>query len=206
MERQASWFPLVAIVLIVVGLVTLATPPPAQAMDPQLALALASAAGAIALIVGYLIVANSREKERSAAMEGIYTCGDSEASGPMGCSGPGRPVPMAAAPAPESPMAADTRGGSRGDAYPASPMTVDSRSASRADSFPGSASPMTADGPAGRAASSQAPMSACPGGLAAGPMGCDGPTGSAPAYSAARTSSPSAPIAAAPAPVAFQGQ
>ena len=43
MERRASWFSVVAIVLIVVGLVTLATPLPAQAFDPQLALALANA-------------------------------------------------------------------------------------------------------------------------------------------------------------------
>ena len=47
MERRSSWLPVVAIVLVVVGLVTLAAPPPAHAFDPQLALALASAAGCL---------------------------------------------------------------------------------------------------------------------------------------------------------------
>ncbi len=89
MERHSPWFQLVAVVLVVVGLFTLAAPAPAHAMDPQLMLAMASAAGAIALIVGYLIVANGREKQRAASLEGIYTCGDREASGPMGCGGPG---------------------------------------------------------------------------------------------------------------------
>ncbi|HSE05182.1 MAG TPA: hypothetical protein VLK35_13600 [Methylomirabilota bacterium] len=88
MERHARWFQLVAAVLVVVGLLTLAAPAPAQAMDPQLILALASTAGAIALIVGYLIVANGREKERAASLEGIYRCSDQEAAGPMGCGGP----------------------------------------------------------------------------------------------------------------------
>jgi hypothetical protein len=89
MDRHASWFPLVALVLVVVGLVTLAAPPPAQAFDPQLALALASAAGAVALIVGYLIVANGRDRQRAASLEGVYTCSDQEAASPMGCGGPG---------------------------------------------------------------------------------------------------------------------
>lgn len=109
MERRAPWFPLVAVVLVIVGLVTLAAPAPAQAMDPQLMLALASAAGAIALVVGYLIVANAREKQRAASLEGIYTCGDQEAAGPMGCGtpGPARAVSASvAAAAPDSPMAA----------------------------------------------------------------------------------------------------
>ena len=80
-------------------------------MDPQLMLAMASAAGAIALIVGYLIVANGREKQRAASLEGIYTCSDREASGPMGCGGPGSdksaPAAFATAAAPQSPMAGE---------------------------------------------------------------------------------------------------
>jgi hypothetical protein len=112
MERHASWFQVVAVVLLAVGLVTLAAPAPAEAMDPQLILALASAAGAIALIVGYLIVANAREKQRGASLEGIYACGDQEASGPMGCGGPvsaGSASAAVMAAAPDSPMAADGR-------------------------------------------------------------------------------------------------
>ncbi|MGH7350488.1 MAG: hypothetical protein ACREI6_10740, partial [Candidatus Rokuibacteriota bacterium] len=101
MERRPPWFQLVAVVLVIVGLMTLAAPAPAQAMDPQLMLALASAAGAIALIVGYLIVANAREKQRAASLEGIYTCSDREASGPMGCGGPVGSAPVAVAAAPE---------------------------------------------------------------------------------------------------------
>jgi len=106
MKRFGPWFRLVAVVLVVVGLATLAAPAPAHAMDPRLIMALASAAGAIALIVGYLIVANGREKQRAASLEGIYACGEHEASGPMGC---GTPAPPRSAPAfaaaPESPMA-----------------------------------------------------------------------------------------------------
>jgi hypothetical protein len=110
MERHTPWFQVVAVVLVMVGLLTLAAPAPAHAMDPQLILAMASAAAAIALIVGYLIVANGRERQRAASLEGIYTCGDQEASGPMGCAGPasgvsGPPATFAAAAAPESPMA-----------------------------------------------------------------------------------------------------
>jgi len=107
MERHAPWFQLVAVVLVVVGLVTLAAPAPANAMDPQLILALASAAGAVALVVGYLIVANNRESKRAASLEGVYACTNSEASGPMGCVGPSKPRSVAAIAAPESPMAAD---------------------------------------------------------------------------------------------------
>ena len=117
MERHTPWFQLVAVVLVMVGLLTLAAPAPAHAMDPQLMLALASAAGAIALIVGYLIVANGREKQRAASLEGIYTCGDHEASGPMGCGTPGSgktaPAAFSAVAAPESPMATDGRVASR---------------------------------------------------------------------------------------------
>jgi energy-converting hydrogenase Eha subunit C len=111
MKRHAPWIHLVAVALVLIGLITLAAPAPAQAMDPQLMLALASAAGAIALIVGYLIVANGREKQRAASLEGIYACGDQEASGPMGCGSPGpaRSAPAAFAAAPDSPMAADGR-------------------------------------------------------------------------------------------------
>jgi energy-converting hydrogenase Eha subunit C len=111
MKRHTPWIQLVAVALVLIGLITLAAPAPAQAMDPQLMLALASAAGAIALIVGYLIVANGREKQRAASLEGIYACGDQEASGPMGCGSPGpaRSAPAAFAAAPDSPMAADGR-------------------------------------------------------------------------------------------------
>jgi hypothetical protein len=111
MERHTSWFQLVAVLLVVVGLLTLAAPAPAHAMDPQLILAMASAAGAIALIVGYLIVANGREKQRAASLEGIYTCGDREASGPMGCGGPSSDksasTALATTTAPQSPMAGE---------------------------------------------------------------------------------------------------
>jgi hypothetical protein len=117
MERHTPWFQLVAVGLVLVGLLTLAAPAPAHAMDPQLILAMASAAGAIALIVGYLIVANGREKQRAASLEGIYTCGDREASGPMGCGGPdsgkSAPAAVATAAAPESPMAPPGRGDAR---------------------------------------------------------------------------------------------
>lgn len=111
MERHTPWFQLVAVLLVMVGLFTLAAPAPAHAMDPQLMLAMASAAGAIALIVGYLIVANGREKQRAASLEGIYTCADREASGPMGCGGPGldksASSAFAATTAPQSPMAGE---------------------------------------------------------------------------------------------------
>lgn len=116
MERHAPWFQLVAIVLVVVGMVTLAAPAPAHAMDPQLILALASAAGAIALIVGYLIVSNGREKQRAASLEGVYACGEREASGPMGCAGKASPDPAEIAAAPQSPMTADPRFTARADA------------------------------------------------------------------------------------------
>lgn len=109
MERRAPWFQVLAVVLLVVGVVTLAAPAPAQAMDPQLILALASAAGAVALIVGYLIVANARDKQRGASLEGIYACTSGEANGPMGCGGPAGPEPVFVTAAPQSPMAADGR-------------------------------------------------------------------------------------------------
>jgi len=116
MERHAPWFQLVAIVLVVVGMVTLAAPAPAHAMDPQLILAMASAAGAIALIVGYLIVANGREKNRAASLEGVYACGEREASGPMGCGGKASPEVAAAPQSPQIPMTADPRFTARADA------------------------------------------------------------------------------------------
>lgn len=123
MERHTPWFQLVAVALVLVGLLTLAAPAPAHAMDPQLMLAMASAAGAIALIVGYLIVANGRERQRAASLEGIYTCGDREASGPMGCGGPGSgksdPAAVATAAAPESPMATEGRSAARPAAFAA---------------------------------------------------------------------------------------
>ena len=141
MKRRAPWFPLVAVVLVVVGLVTLAAPAPAHAMDPQLILAMASAAGAIALIVGYLIVANGREKQRAASLEGIYACAEAESTGPMGCGGgPSTPMPVAVAAAPESPMTAEGRGATRADSYQ-----------SLASACPGvqSAGPMGCGGPMG---------------------------------------------------------
>ena len=107
MERHTSWFQLLAVVLVVIGLATLAAPAPAHAMDPQLILALASTAGAIALVVGYLIVANGRESKRAASLEGIYACSGSEANGPMGCGGPAGPAPVVVTAAPDSPMVAD---------------------------------------------------------------------------------------------------
>lgn len=118
MERHATWFQLVAVVLVVVGMATLAAPAPAHAMDPQLILAMASAAGAIALIVGYLIVSNVREKQKSASLEGVYTCGEREASGPMGCgkASPGAVEVAAASGSPQTPMTADPRFVARADA------------------------------------------------------------------------------------------
>jgi hypothetical protein len=116
MERGAPWFQLVAIVLVVVGMVTLAAPAPAHAMDPQLIMAMAAAAGAIALIVGYLIVANGRQNQKAASLEGVYACGEREASGPMGCGGKASPGPVEIVAAPESPMSADPRFAARADA------------------------------------------------------------------------------------------
>jgi hypothetical protein len=198
MGRHASWFPLVAIALIVVGLVTLAAPPPAQAFDPQLALALASAAGAIALITGYLIVSNAREKERSASFGGIYTCRDAESAGPMGCGGPSRPTVTAAAPRSDGPMSADVRTASQGASMPVDgPMVFASSSIAAVGAFQSAASPMMADD----RFAAQSAWFACPGGQAAGPMGCGGPMSSP-------TSSSSAASASAPAPSLspYQGQ
>jgi hypothetical protein len=177
MERRAPWFRLVAVVLVVVGLVMVAAPTPAQAWSPQLVLGVASAAGAIALVTAYLIVANSREKQKTAALEGVYACGASEAAGPMGCGSPmGRePVAVAGAPdrTPESPMMADGRGVSRSGAVPQdSPMIGDGRSVAQSEV-------------------SQSFLPTCPGGRPAGPMGCDGPS-SAPTRAAAGSSAPSA--------------
>jgi hypothetical protein len=211
MERHASWFPLVAILLVVVGIVTLAAPPPAQAFDPQLALALASAAGAIALITGYLIVSNSREKQRAASFDGIYTCRQPESSGPMGCSGPSRPVPAASASVTEGPMGGESRaGGWTTPRQTESPMVGDGR-ASGWTMPPQTESPMASMGPMPTAAeaafqSAASPMiaggrpatesragrSLCPGGGAAGPMGCDGAMAPAPVHSP-RASGASAP-------------
>ena len=129
MVRHAPWFRLTAVALVVVGLLTLAAPAPVQAMDPQLIMAMASAAGALALIAGYLIVANTRDKQRGATLEGIYFCGSQEDAGPMGCgSAPqSRSAPAASfAAAPESPMTAGA------------PMTVEATASS--------ASPVLASG------------------------------------------------------------
>lgn len=123
MERQTPWFQVVAVILVMVGLLTLAAPAPVDAMDPQLMMAMASAAGAIALIVGYLIVANGRDRQRAASLEGIYTCADREASGPMGCAGPSSGKPAAAAFAPAAPAE--------------SPMATESGSAPRATAIAG---------------------------------------------------------------------
>ena len=153
MERHAPWFRLLAVALAVVGLLTLAAPAPVQAMDPQLIMAMASAAGALALITAYLIVANTRDKQRGATLEGIYFCGSQEDEGPMGCgaapqSRSGGAASFAAAP--ESPMTAGA------------PMTVEAATAS-------SASPVLSSG--------------CRGGQAVGPMGCDGGSSSAWSFS-----------------------
>ena len=191
MERRASCFPLVAVILIVVGLVTLATPPPAHAFDPQLALAMASAAGAIALITGYLIVSNSREKQRAASFGGIYTCRDAESAGPMGCAGPSRPgaAPPAMAegpmgadgpfaarvlPTPDGPMGGDGQIAVRAVPMPEGPMAAIGPMPTAADAaFQSAASPMIADGRSAFPASSlRGGAFACPGGQAAGPMGC----------------------------------
>lgn len=193
MEPHASWFPLVAILLVVVGLVTLAAPPPAHAFDPQLALALASAAGAIALITGYLIVSNSREKQRAASFDGIYTCRQPESSGPMGCAGPSRPVPAAAASMAEGPMGGDSRTGgwmapmqTEGPMASMGPMPTAAEAA-----FQSAGRPMFADGrPATESPSGRSLV--CPGGQAAGPMGCDGAMAPASGHST-RPSSASAP-------------
>ncbi|HEU4439408.1 MAG TPA: hypothetical protein VFT36_09155 [Methylomirabilota bacterium] len=175
MERRSSWLPVVAIVLVVVGLVTLAAPPPAHAFDPQLALALASAAGAIALITGYLIVSNSREKERAASFDGIYTCRDVESSGPMGCAGPPRPAAAPPAAMAEGPMGGDDRtGGGRVPMRTEGPMASIGPMPTAAEAALQSASsPMVADGRAATESRSGRSL-VCPGGQAAGPMGCDG--------------------------------
>jgi len=155
MERHTPWVQLVAVVLILVGLVTLAAPAPAHAMDPQLMLAMASAAGAIALIVGYLIVANGREKQRGASLEGIYACRDQEASGPMGCGAPASAASSfvaVGAPA-ESPMAADGRTSPRTETFAAMAQACPSGQVS---------GPMGCDGAMGReavSASSSTPAS-----------------------------------------------
>jgi hypothetical protein len=183
---------MVAVMLIVVGLVTLAAPAPAQAFDPQLALALASAAGAITMITVYLIVSNSREKDRAASMNGIYTCREPESSGPMGCGGPSRPVPGASAIA-EGPMGAESHTGGR-----TAPMQTEGPMASvgpmptAADAaLQSAASPMIADGRSATELRSGRNL-VCPGGQAAGPMGCDGAMVPAAGHST-RGSSSSAP-------------
>lgn len=204
MERNASWVPVVAILLIVVGAVTLAAPPPAHAFDPQLALALASAAGAITMITVYLIVSNSREKDRAASFNGIYNCREPESSGPMGCAGPSRPVPGASAIA-EGPMGAESHTAGRMAPMPAegpmasfAPMTTAAAAAVQS-----AAAPMFADGrDVSRAESPAGRGFTCPGGQPVGPMGCDGamaptPTRVAPAGSA---------FVPAPAPSTYQGQ
>jgi len=155
MERHAPGFQFVAIVLVVVALVGLAAPVPAHAMDPQLILALASTAGAIALIVGYLIVANGREKQKAASLEGVYACGEREANGPMGCAGGAGPEPAAVAAAPQAPMTADSRFTARADA----PLAI-----AQAGACPGrqAAGPMGCGGSVDRGAVSSAPVPALP--------------------------------------------
>ena len=180
MERHAPWFRLLAVALAVVGLLTLAAPAPVQAMDPQLIMAMASAAGALALITAYLIVANTRDKQRGATLEGIYFCGSQEDEGPMGCG---------AAPQSRSGGAASFA------AAPESPMTAGAVGAATA----ASASPMTAGAPMtveAATASSASPVlsSGCRGGQAVGPMGCDGGSSSAWSFSS------SAPARTVPAP------
>jgi hypothetical protein len=191
MERHTPWFQVVAVVLVVVGLLTLAAPTPAPAMDPQLMLAMASAAGAIALLVGYLIVANGRDKQRAASLEGIYTCSEREVSGPMGCGGPGsgKPARAAYAPsaAPESPMASEagTSAAYTPSAAPESPMASEEGAATRPTAIAGLAS--------------------CPPSQATGPMGCDAPAASRPSLSVGSGFSSAGPAPAA-LPPAVQGQ
>src|SRR4029453_6002827 len=203
MERHASWVPVVAILLIVVGVVMLAAPPPAHAFDPQLALALASAAGAITMITVYMIVSNSREKDRAASINRIYNCREPESSGPMGCAGPSRPVPGVSAIA-EGPMGAESHTGG-GRAPPAEgPMaSFGPMPTAAAAAVQSAAAPMFADGrgvsrtesPAGRGFT-------CPGGQAVGPMGCDG----AMAPTSARVAPAGSAFAPTPAPSTYQGQ
>jgi hypothetical protein len=216
MERHASWVPVVAVMLIVVGLVTLAAPAPAHAFDPQLALALASAAGAITMITVYLVVSNSREKDRAASMSGIYTCREPESAGPMGCAGPSRPVSGASAIA-EGPMGAESHTGGGGMPMPtegpmasvgpmptagpmvsagpmptAGPMISVGPMPSAADAaLQSAASPMFADGRSAAELRSGRSL-VCPGGQAAGPMGCDGAMAPAAGHST-RGSGASAP-------------
>lgn len=204
MERHASWFSVVAILLVVVGVVTLAAPPPAHAFDPQLALALASAAGAITMITVYLIVSNSREKDRAASFNGIYNCREPESSGPMGCAGPSRPVPGAAAIA-EGPMGAETHvAGRTAPASMEGPMASFGPMPTAADAaVQSAAAPMIADGRgAGRTESVAGRGFACVGGLPAGPMGCDG----AMAPSTTRVAPAASASAPAAAPSPYQGQ
>jgi hypothetical protein len=153
MDRHTPWLQVVAVILVVVGLVTLAAPAPAHAMDPQLMLAMASAAGAIALIVGYLIVANYREKQRGASLEGIYACRDQESSGPMGCGAPASAAGsfVAVGAAPESPMAADGRTSPRTETFAAMAQACPSGQVS---------GPMGCDGAVGREAVSSSASSA----------------------------------------------
>ena len=199
MERRASWFPLVAVVLIVVGLVTLAAPPPAHAFDPQLALALASAAGAIALITGYLIVSNSREKQRAASFDGLYTCRDADSAGPMGCAGPSRPVAAPPAAMAEGPMGGDGPIAARAVPMPGGPMVaIGAMPAAAEAAFQSAASPMVGEDRSATSGGSfvRGGAPACPGGVAAGPMGCG--TDPLPASSV--------PVTSAPAPSGPQGQ
>jgi hypothetical protein len=164
MERRTPWFQLVAVILVLVGLVTLAAPAPAHAMDPQLMLAMASAAGAIALIVGYLIVANGREKQRGASLEGIYACRDQEASGPMGCGAPASAASffVAVGAAPESPMAVDGRTSPRAETFAALAQACPSGQV---------AGPMGCDGAMGREAVSSSASSSAPATLSSAVQG-----------------------------------
>jgi hypothetical protein len=153
MERHAPWFRLLAVLLVTVGLITLAAPAPAHAMDPQLILALASAAGAVALVVGYLIVANSREKQRAASLEGVYACAEREASGPMGCGGPASREPAAVAAVPAGPMAADDAAAPGRDPAPSLALVCPGS---------GAAGPMGCGGPMGPEPASSAPAPSAP--------------------------------------------
>ena len=156
MERHAPGFQFVAIVLVVVGLVGLAAPPPVHAMDPQLILALASTAGAIALVVGYLIVANRREKQKTASFEGVYACGEREASGPMGCAAGTGLEPVAVAATAQVLMTVEPRSAARAEV----PLAI-----AQAGACPGgqSAGPMGCGGSLDRGAVSPAPVPALPG-------------------------------------------
>lgn len=123
-SAETPCFRPLSVVLLAALLVALAAPAPAEAVDPQLILAIAATAGAAALIVGYLVVANGREAQRTGGLQGVYAaCREAEATGPMGCGAAGS-EPVAGAAAPSS-------------TAEAAPMIVGSREAQRTTALRG---------------------------------------------------------------------